>query len=438
MAGIFDITSIQHLIKETQPSAAIIVDTGVIMHESDFSKWKTSFEKPLFILPCVMGLELEHLKNTPVSRDEATAASKNIFEICRRGHIAEGIFREGIGWFVSTPLPAKETMIACLEQLSTLVKVLGQIDTELVVLSKELMQSITDIPIIFATADINLYNALRFIGINSYLFKGFPMNEIHTEASALPHKKVEWDNILEDIQIEAVRRRVQVELTLRSKSCAPKWITAGNHDVTPGQIIVAEGTGVIHAVLDVRFSWSLPFIPWDFPHKTTSTSNKVEEGGQTGPAAQVPNQLKLETTHLDFGGLAPTLSSNLLKALVQKLNNCTSPLSYIEDMPTVQDPASVTKQFFLFEYIFQERGFENKVPRETLEEFENNLKTPSNLLKWAYYWFYDRDSTREEQKTSFSEYLHAMKSCWAIGETVRVDLLTDLSGISNVKEKAEE
>jgi hypothetical protein len=31
-----------------------------------------------------------------------------------------------------------------------------------------------------------------------------------------------------------------------------------------------------------------------------------------------------------------------------------------------------------------------------------------------------------------------MKSCWAIGETVRVDLLTDFSGISNVKEKAEE
>jgi len=146
----------------------------------------------------------------------------------------------------------------------------------------------------------------------------------------------------------------------------------------------------------------------------------------------------LETTHLDFGGLDPAVSPNLFKALVQKLNNCASPLAYIEDMPTVQDPASVTKQFFLFEFIFQERGFQNRLPPESVKEFENNLKTPANLLKWAYYWFYDRETTKEEQKTSFSEYLHAMKSCWAIGDTVRVDLLTDPSGISNIKEKAEE
>jgi hypothetical protein len=438
MAGIFDLTSIKHLIKERHPSAAIIVDTGVIMSEPDFAKWKTSFENPLFVLPCIMGLELEHLKNKPDSRNEANTASKNIFEICRRGHIAEGIYREGIGWFVSTPLPSRESLITGLEQLNTLVKVLGQIDTELVILSKELMQGIADIPIIFATADINLYNTVQFIGINSFLFKGFPMNEITKENSLQPPKTVKWDNILEDIQIEAVRRRVQVELTLRSKSCAPKWINAGNENIPQSQIIVAEGTGMIHAVVDIRFSWSLPFIPWNFPGKNAVPADKSDEGSRNGPSAQTINKFRLETTHLDFGGLDPAVSPNLFNALVQKLNNCASPLAYIEDMPTVQDPASVTRQFFLFEFIFQERGFQNRLPPESVKEFENNLKTPANLLKWAYYWFYDRETTREEQKTSFSEFLHAMKSCWAIGDTVRVDLLTDPSGISNIKEKAEE
>jgi len=436
MDGIFDLTGIKHLIKETHPSAAIIVDTGIIMQESDFSKWKTSFENPLFVLPCIMGLELEHLKNKPDSRHEASTASRKIFEICRGGHIAEGIYQEGIGWFVSTPLPARESLLSGLEQLNTKVKVIGQIDTELIILCKELMQNITDIPIIFATSDINLYNAVQFIGINSFLFKGFPMNDMLNQISPGPEKKVNWDNILEDIQIEAVRRRVQVDLTLRSKGCAPKWITAGNE--TFPRIIVAEGTGVIHAVVDIRFSWSLPFIPWDFPEKNPALAEKPVENNHTLQSSQNMSKLRLETTHLDFGGLEPAVSPNLLNALVQKLNNCASPLAYIEDMPTVQDPASVTRQFFLFEYIFQERGFQNRIPPESLEAFENNLKTPANLLKWAYYWFYDRETTREEQKTSFSEYLHAMESCWSIGDTVRIDLLTDPSGISNVKQKAEE
>jgi hypothetical protein len=437
MSVIFDLAGIKQLINSVRPSVAIIVDTGIIMHESDFANWKTSFEKPLFVLPCVMGLELEHLKNKPDSRDEANTATKNITEICREGHIAEGIYREGIGWFVSTPLPSRESLLSELEQLSTLVKVLGQIDTELVILSKELMQTITDIPIIFATPDINLYNAVQFIGIHSFLFKGFPMNGIKTATLTQPQKTVDWDNILEDIRTEAVRRTLQVDLTLRSKGCAPKWITIGDEPALQNQIIIAEGTGIIHAVVDIHFSWSLPFIPWDFPGKEAVSTDKFDLNSETIPSGHHVNKLRLETTHLDFGGLEPSVSPNLVKALVQKLNNCASPLAYIEDMPTLQNPTPVMKQFFLFEFFFQERGFENRISLESLGEFEKNLNSYNDLLNWAFYWLYDRDDTKEELKYSFSEYLHAMKSCWAVGETIRIELLTDPAEISNVKGKAE-
>lgn len=437
MSGIFDLTNIKTLIEKARPSAAIIVDTNIIMQESDFSNWKTSFEKPLYVLPCMMSLELEHLKNKPESRDGANTATRNIAEICQEGHIAEGIYREGTGWFVATPPPDGEALESGLEQLSSLVKVLGQVDTELVILAKEMVQAVSDIPIIFATADKNLFNAVQFIGINSFLFQGFPMKEMEKTALTLQPKAVDWDDILEDIQVVAARRMVGVDLTLISKGCAPKWVTERNDHLHPDPVIIAEGTGVIHAVVDIRFSWTLPFAPWDFPALNVFSADSPEPG-RNGEAGLNHTRLGLGTAHLDFGGLEQTVSPNLRNALVKKINNCASPLAYIEDMPTLQDPASVMKQFFLFEFIFQERGFENRIPRESLDEFEKKLKNYNNLLNWAFYWLYDRKTTREDLNISFGEFLQALRSCWAIGETIRIDLLTEQAELSNIQGEAGE
>jgi hypothetical protein len=131
MSGAFDLSKISDLIQTEKPSAVIIMDTSVILHTSDFDSWKTNFERPLFVLPCMVHFELAHLKNKPEFRDNANSATQKIAELCDNGSISEGINRQETGLFISVPLPESKVMKSTLEQLSALVKVFGQADTEL-------------------------------------------------------------------------------------------------------------------------------------------------------------------------------------------------------------------------------------------------------------------------------------------------------------------
>jgi hypothetical protein len=83
------------------------------------------------------------------------------------------------------------------------------------------------------------------------------------------------------------------------------------------------------------------------------------------------------------------------------------------------------KQFFLFEFVFQDHEFQKTLPDEKLQDFENKLKNVNNLLNWAYYWLYDREGTKQNQNISFGEFMHALRSCWSIGDTIKIDLIGD-------------
>jgi predicted ribonuclease YlaK len=175
MPKIFNLDNIQKLIEEAKPAAAIIIDTNIIINEPDFAIWKTSLDNPLFILPCMIKFELENMKNKPDIQQDAMVATKNIMELCREGLMGEGIFKDEQGWFINVDLPNQQVLESELRKLETLVRAFGQADTKLIMLAKELMKTKPDVPVIFATEDEKLKEAVGFMGIQSYLHRGFPM-----------------------------------------------------------------------------------------------------------------------------------------------------------------------------------------------------------------------------------------------------------------------
>ncbi len=128
---------------------------------------------------------------------------------------------------------------------------------------------------------------------------------------------------------------------------------------------------------------------------------------------------------IDFGEAAKEVPFSILKALSEKINNCASPLAYIEDTPTLQDPIAVMKQFFLFEMVFQENGFSHDLPKESLDEFENRLRYIRNLCNWAFYWLRQRTAKTEDMEISLNEFLSAIRSCWSIGDPFTLNLMAD-------------
>ena len=104
--------------------------------------------------------------------------------------------------------------------------------------------------------------------------------------------------------------------------------------------------------------------------------------------------------------------------------------AYVEDMPTLQDPISVMKQFFLFEMVFQDSGFGGELPKESLDAFESKLRDPSRLQDWAFYWLYERAGRTEDLSICRNEFLSAIKSCWSMGNALTFNLMSDMAEIS--------
>jgi hypothetical protein len=75
MNGIYKLGRIKDLVESEHSPAAFIVDTGIVMEVPDLDLWKTQLKNPVFVLPCQMPRELEHLKNNPEMKNPACAAS---------------------------------------------------------------------------------------------------------------------------------------------------------------------------------------------------------------------------------------------------------------------------------------------------------------------------------------------------------------------------
>jgi hypothetical protein len=123
---------------------------------------------------------------------------------------------------------------------------------------------------------------------------------------------------------------------------------------------------------------------------------------------------------------------------VRKISECANPLAYMEDMPTVHDPVVVMKQLLIFEFAFQDHKQQGELSQEFLIDFEQKLNDKQNLLSWANYWFRDRDAEAAELDISFNEFLHAVRSCWSIGDTIKFEMRTDTAEITNLRGEAGE
>jgi hypothetical protein len=374
------------------------------------------------------------LKNNPETKDSACAAVDHLAGLCRDGRIMEGIYKKQIGWFIGAPLPDRESLENELKQLDLIAKTFGQLTTRLIILARQLRRDLPGIPSVILTKNINLSNALQFMGLHSVLFQGFPLTGLEKTLSISDTLTLDWDEVLREIQLETDKKLIQVEMSLMSRSTAPGWVNGGESVKGQNNVLIAQGTGVIHTLSDIRFNWTLPYLAWDFP-EINSTVDGLGEAGKysDGKVGGIwPGR-----PYLDFGGAGPMISPELQKALITKIAICASPMSYIEDMPTVQDPLAVIKQFLVFEYAFSERKQHGDLDRSVLEEFENKLRHTENLLNWAYYWLRDRETNPEEVDVSLSEFLHAIRSCWNIGETLKFTLLDNPAEIGHIKEEAE-
>jgi hypothetical protein len=434
MSNIYDLTHIQKLIEAERIPAVLIIDTGVILDEPDLARWSSSLKNPVFVLTCRIPRELEHLKNVPQRNISACAADENLISLCRDGRIIDGIMKDRIGWFIGVTPPEKGKIEEELKRLDLIVKAFGLLNTRLIILAREIQSTLPDIPIFVLTKNPGLYNALKFMGINSMLFDGFPLSDLEERISGSRKGMLDWDAILQGIEIEAENRLVQVEISLSSRSIAPGWVNGSDEFKGKSPLLLAQGSGVVHAAKDLRFNWTLPYIAWDFPevNATIKGAAVTVQYGSEKLGGMQPGKV-----YLDFSGPGPGLSAELQKVLTDTIGSFASPMSYIEDLPTVQDPLAVIKQFLVFEFALSERRYNGDLNAESLQEFEGKLKNTENLLNWAYYWLRDRNGDPEEVDVSLSEFLHAVKSCWNIGETFKFTLLDNPAEIGNIKEKAE-
>lgn len=438
MTGIFDLSVIKKLVETESPSVLVVVDTMVLAGHPDLSRWVTSIHKPLFILPCMTGTGLEQSRKPGQSASGAFPALQRVMRRCRKSGIEEGVYKEGAGWFVSPPAPDRKSLKPELDGLDFLVKTLGTTDTGMLVLSRELSRAFPDLPLVLAAKNRDLYQAARFTGLNACLFRGFARLKLDKLPPGKSGEPVNWDDVLQGIQEETGKRVVQVDLTLLSRQCAPRWIVGSGDNSDSSPVIVAEGTGIIHASADIRFTWAMPFLSWNLPEIDEVPSGESASAEDDEEDDAGPDELALGTVYMDFGGRDNSVSPWVYRALARKISDCVSPLAYMEDMPTVQDPVTVMKQWLIFEFAFQERSEVSEVSRETLEGFEEKLRNRENLLDWARYWLRDRNAEPAEVDISFNEFLHAIRSCWGIGDTISIELRDDPAEVSNMRGEAEE
>ena len=147
MPSIFDLIKITKLVETQHPACVMIVDTNILMNEPDPATWQVSIGPTLYVLSDVIIQELEFIRHRQESRDKAESREKadkairsliNIFEL---GKVTEGI-QTNSGWVIGVPSPQQDKLELDLKQLEDIVKAFGRSDTKLLLLTKELNESL--------------------------------------------------------------------------------------------------------------------------------------------------------------------------------------------------------------------------------------------------------------------------------------------------------
>jgi hypothetical protein len=423
MPDAFELTKIKKLVKEKHIPALIIADTNTVIKEPNFMNWKTSIGEPLFILADVVILELEHLKKKPESREGALKAVESLNALVRRGEILEGIQVEGVGWFISVPTPSGDDLKTELNKLDSVVKAFGPSDTQLLLLAKELNQHISNSVTLLATGDRNLFNIVQLNGIPSYLLTRFPLTGIEDVVKRKSLKPslqpIDWDSVLEDIRKTTQDRSIKVQLTLTAKRSLPNLLVGPNEPENPKALLIAEGYGIMEGerLGKTVFLWNLPFkqVAWELETEAAPCQSKSEPSKQARP--------EFKTAHVDFLETEQQIPLELVEALANKIAECASPVAYIEDMPTLQDPASVLETLLVFDYLIKQQDSDKGITDDVIDRLREEINESEGLINFWGDWILASQDTEDDTHIILGELLNAMKSCWAIGRTIDFNLV---------------
>lgn len=201
MANVFNLNNLKRLVDENDDvSAIVLVDTNIVIREPDFMTWKMPVQEPIFILPDIIILELEKLKSKPSIKENAGIAIRNLQSLFQQGNITHGIHLANIGWFISVPSQKEKELKARLAVMVDVARVFGQSDTKLILLAEECIKTITRIPTIFATGDVNLFNIVEVNNITAYPFTCFPMDGFEKVMNKYLLKVPSWNEAFPEIQ----------------------------------------------------------------------------------------------------------------------------------------------------------------------------------------------------------------------------------------------
>ncbi len=402
MPNIFELSKISQIIESNHPVCILVIDTNVLMNEPDSANWNVTMGPTLFVLSDGTIQELEYIRQKPESRgkadshEKAAKAIKSLTNLFSKGKVTDGIPTKA-GWVIGVPRPDKDQLDMELKQFEDIVKVFGRSDTKLLILTKECSQSFESTPVVFVTAEGNLYNEAQMNGIPCYLCTGFPIESL----KEVDEKIRDWNQTLKDMQVTTKQKSIVVEATLTTYESAPIWLKTGS-------LIIAEGYGMVYDGNKNRsFLWAISFYP-----KNIISSPKSSE--QTTFDSQFDSQLVYPLC-LDFLG-EDEPKQDIFDQIADTLWDCTNP-SFEEGKPTLQNPESVMEMLLYFEYIYR-----NGASEEALERLRQEIEESEGLIHFWTDWILGLED--EDERTACLEgFIEAIKSCWKIGRTYKFSFI---------------
>jgi hypothetical protein len=412
VSKIFDLSKVKRFVDERHPKAIAIVDTNVIMNDPDFAKWDSGTNEVLFVLSSINLRELEHLKKRTKSNEKqddliikVIAAIRSFTELFNRGEICRGIRLEQTGWFISVPMPDIKELEEALSELQPAAEAWGKSDIELFILARELGEE-AKVPVFFMTGDKNLCNFVKVEGMPAYLCESFPIN-IREFISDLALRKVDWEQILREIQSEAKDALAEVELTLTKKSVMTDTSNADELTVD-AQFAIAEGVGTLtcKSVGSEMFYWHLRFSLYDL-NTFDFSSEEIDP---------------IDSVDIRFANSGVLVPDQLIRNLKQSIAACASPNIASQDMPTVQEIGS------MLQIMASSDDLIDSVPRpEDVDKTKQDIKKAGDLVD---YWFKRLSEPKpwpEEmpEDTLLARFVLALDRCWMLGKTIRFQVLVD-------------
>ena len=376
-----------------RPARILVVDTNLLMNDPDPSNWSVKLDgQSLFVVPDSIFHELEFIRQRRDSRektdsqDKANIAIKIMAGLFKQGIIAEGIPIKG-GWIIGVPSPKQDDLDQELRQYEDIVKAFGRYDTKLLLLTRECSLLLQPAPVILLTGEVNLFNVAETNGIVCHLCTGFPI-----EGLRIASQPVDWDNVLEEIQVATKQNSIVVETTLTNLKSSPK------------SLIIAEGHGTMYDGKKHRsFLWTISF----YPRNMISNPIKYTDNKATD----------FPSIHLEFLG-EDDFDQNLFDGIADRLLDCAN-ISFEEDKPTLQNPESVMETLVFYEYLA--KNIESNT-NGTFDQLWHEIEESEGLIHYWTDWILGKED--EDDRTACLEsFLQGLKNCWKLGQTYKFSFI---------------